>query len=131
VFDCKQNRTNSGEPYGTDSGFATLTAGIVTPFLHQFMENNMKNNYVAKNAHKYNTARVFVDRKSLNKSGYQKHKNSLPEESYRGRNVAQCDIAGVILERTYPREVQRVVTPSRELGRFDSYPLHQINASVV
>ena len=54
----------------------------------------MKDNYVAKHAHKYNTAKVFDDKKAKAKKGYRKHKNSLPEESYRGRNVTQRDIAG-------------------------------------
>ena len=55
----------------------------------------MKDNHVAKHAHKYNTAKVFDDRKAKAKKGYRKHKNNLPDESYRGRNVTQCDIAGV------------------------------------
>ena len=53
----------------------------------------MKNNFVAKHANKFNTAKVFDDRKARAKRGYRKHK-SLPDESYRGRNVTHCDIAG-------------------------------------
>jgi hypothetical protein len=55
----------------------------------------MKDNFVAKNAHKYNTAKVFDNRKAKAKNGYRKHKGSLPDESYRGRNVTHSDIAGV------------------------------------
>lgn len=33
-----------------------------------------QNNLVAKHAHKYNTARTFVDRKRAQKKGYTKHK---------------------------------------------------------
>ena len=54
----------------------------------------MKHNFVAKHGHKYNTAKVFVDRKAQAKRGYRKHKNSLPDESYRGRNVTQRDVVG-------------------------------------
>lgn len=37
----------------------------------------MKNNYVAKNAHKANKAKVFLDRKKKSKIGKKpKHKNS-------------------------------------------------------
>ena len=53
----------------------------------------MKHNFVAKHGHKFNTAKVFDDRKAKAKRGYRKHK-SLPDESYRGRNVTQCDVAG-------------------------------------
>ena len=55
----------------------------------------MKDNYVAKHANKFNTAKVFDDKKAKAKKGYRKHKGSLPEESYRGRNVTQRDVAGV------------------------------------
>jgi hypothetical protein len=34
----------------------------------------MKNNFVAKHAHKYNKGKVFADRKARSKRGYQKHK---------------------------------------------------------
>lgn len=51
----------------------------------------MKGNSVAKHAHKFNTAKVFDNRKSRAKRGYVKHK-SRPDETYRGRNVTQCDI---------------------------------------
>lgn len=34
----------------------------------------MKGNLVAKHCHKYNTAKVFVNRKSRAKRGYVKHK---------------------------------------------------------
>jgi len=34
----------------------------------------MKGNSVAKHAHKYNTARVFANRKARAKRGYRKHK---------------------------------------------------------
>ena len=54
----------------------------------------MKHNHVAKHAHKFNTARVFDDKKAKAKKGYRKHKNSLPEESYRGRNTTQGGVAG-------------------------------------
>jgi hypothetical protein len=54
----------------------------------------MKHNFVAKNAHKYNTAKVYEDRKAKLKRGYRKHKNSLPDESYKGRNVTQRDVVG-------------------------------------
>ena len=54
----------------------------------------MKNNFVAKHANKFNTAKVFDNRKARSKRGYSKHKNSLPEESYRGRNTTQCGVAG-------------------------------------
>ena len=53
----------------------------------------MKHNFVAKHGHKYNTAKVFVDRKAQAKRGYRKHK-SRPEESSRGRNTTQCGVAG-------------------------------------
>ena len=56
----------------------------------------MKHNFVAKNAHKYNTAKVFDNRKAKTKKGYRKHKGSLPDESYRGRNVTHSDIAGAV-----------------------------------
>ena len=35
----------------------------------------MKNNYVAKNAHKYNRAATHEDRKKRERKGYVKHKN--------------------------------------------------------
>ena len=54
----------------------------------------MKDNYVAKHGHKFNTAKVFDDRKAKAKKGYRKHKKSLPDESYQGRNVTQRDVAG-------------------------------------
>lgn len=53
----------------------------------------MKHNFVAKHGHKYNTAKVFVDRKAQAKRGYRKHK-SLPDESCRGRNATQGGVAG-------------------------------------
>ena len=54
----------------------------------------MKGNFVAKHSHKFNTAKVFDNRKARAKRGYTKHKKSLPDESYRGRNVTQRDVAG-------------------------------------
>lgn len=54
----------------------------------------MKDNYVAKHSRKFNTAKVFDDRKAKAKRGYTKHKNSLPDESYRGRNATQGGVAG-------------------------------------
>lgn len=33
----------------------------------------MKENYVAKNAHKFNKAQVFKDKKKAAKGGYRKH----------------------------------------------------------
>lgn len=54
----------------------------------------MKNNFVAKHANKFNTAKVFDNRKARAKRGYNKHKNNLPDESYRGRNTTQCGVAG-------------------------------------
>ena len=56
-------------------------------------EKVMKHNFVAKHGHKYNTAKVFVDRKAQAKRGYRKHK-SLPDESCRGRNATQGGVAG-------------------------------------
>jgi hypothetical protein len=56
----------------------------------------MKNNHVAKHAHKFNTARVFDNRKMKSKKGYRKHKGNLPDESYRGRNISQRDVAGAL-----------------------------------
>lgn len=56
----------------------------------------MKNNHVAKHAHKFNTARVFDNRKTKAKHGYRKHKGNLPDESYRGRNISQRDVAGAL-----------------------------------
>ena len=35
----------------------------------------MKENYVAKHAHKFNKAKVFKDKKKATKSGYRKHKD--------------------------------------------------------
>jgi hypothetical protein len=56
----------------------------------------MKDNYVAKHSRKFNTAKVFDDRKAKTKKGYRKHKGNLPDESYRGRNVTHSDIAGAL-----------------------------------
>lgn len=56
----------------------------------------MKNNFVAKHANKFNTAKVFDNRKARAKRGYSKHKNSLPDESYRGRNTTQGGVAGAL-----------------------------------
>lgn len=63
----------------------------------------MKYNFVAKNAHKYNTAKVFDNRKAKLKRGYRKHKHSLPDESYRGRNVTQCDVVGAVKLESHTR----------------------------
>jgi hypothetical protein len=40
----------------------------------------MKDNYVAKNAHKFNRAATHEDRKKRERKGYRKHKKSLPKE---------------------------------------------------
>jgi hypothetical protein len=40
----------------------------------------MKDNYVAKNAHKYNRATTFVDRKKRASKGYTKHKKPAIKE---------------------------------------------------
>jgi hypothetical protein len=56
-------------------------------------ERTMNNNIVAKHAHKYNTAKVFVDRKARAKRGYMKHNR--PDESYKGRNGTQRIVGGV------------------------------------
>ena len=40
----------------------------------------MKNNFVAKNAYKVNTAKVFADRKAKSKRGYKKHKKQVSYE---------------------------------------------------
>jgi hypothetical protein len=63
----------------------------------------MKNNFVAKHANKFNTAKVFDNRKARAKRGYNKHKHSLPEESYRGRNVTQCDVVGAVKLESHTR----------------------------
>ena len=55
----------------------------------------MKDNFVAKHANKFNTAKVFDNRKARAKRGYRKHKGSLPDESCKGRNISQRDVAGV------------------------------------
>jgi hypothetical protein len=62
----------------------------------------MKYNFVAKHARKYNTAKVFDNRKAKAKRGYSKHKYSLPDESYRGRNVTHCDVVGFELWGSIP-----------------------------
>lgn len=56
----------------------------------------MKDNHVAKHAHRFNTAKVFDDRKAKTKKGYRKHKGNLPDESYQGRNVTHSDVAGAM-----------------------------------
>lgn len=52
----------------------------------------MKDNYVAKHSRKFNTAKVYDDRKAKAKRGYSKHKNNLPDESYRGRNTGATPV---------------------------------------
>jgi hypothetical protein len=37
----------------------------------------MKNNFVAKHMNKYNTSKVYADKKALDKKGYKKHKKSV------------------------------------------------------
>lgn len=41
----------------------------------------MKNNFVAKNAHKYNRAATHEDRKKRDRKGYRKHKKPSNSET--------------------------------------------------
>jgi hypothetical protein len=84
-------------------------------------ERTMNNNIVAKHAHKYNTAKVFVDRKARAVRGYMKHNR--PDESYKGRNGTQRTVGGNALWEEY-QSVKLLPCG------FESHYRHHFNAHV-